>query len=239
MNKIIIPLISISILMPLSLFGQGKLSIGGMGAFYRPVLAEVNERYEVTYSDGTDIDKLEGNFLLGGFVGYQLSTNLGVRLQVTHWSEEASITPPPPLAGFIDPRMRIPQRQNQEIQVRTLMFDGQYYVNRSGSSIRVYFGAGLGIVFIRDKTSIESALGFKQSGEETFREFGFRPFVGADLFSARKMNFFVEAGYMISNYPVLTATLVPTTNYSYNIIVKEVNTSLNGLNATVGLKLNL
>lgn len=239
MSKTINSLISISMMMPLGLFGQGKLSIGGMGAFYRPVLAEVNERYEVTYSDGTDIDKLEGNFSLGGFVGYQLSTNLGFRLQVTHWSEEASINPPPPLAGVIDPRMRIPQRQNQEIQVRTLMFDGQYYVNRPGSSIRVYFGAGLGIVFIRDKTSIESELGFKQSGEETFREFGFRPFVGADLFSAGKMNFFVEAGYMISNYPVLTFTLLPTTNGNYSITVKEVNTSLNGLNATVGVKLNL
>lgn len=51
MSKIII---LVTMLMPLILFGQSKLSIGGMGAFYRPGLAEVNERFEVANSAGFD-----------------------------------------------------------------------------------------------------------------------------------------------------------------------------------------
>jgi len=240
MSKIII---LVTMLMPLILFGQSKLSIGGMGAFYRPGLAEVNERFEVANSagfDGVDVDQLEGNFLFGGFLGYQMLTNLGLRLQMTHWSEEASIIPPPPVAGVSpDPRIRPLSTENQEIQVRTLMLDWLFYVNQPGSSIRVYFGAGFGVVFIRDKTSSETVFGFKQSGEESFREFGFKPIVGADLFSAGKINLFVEAGYLISNYPVITSTLIEAADGSFSILVKAVKTSLNGLNATVGVKLSL
>lgn len=208
-----------------------------MSAFYKPALTEVNETYETANSAGIDVDKLDGSFLFGGFLGYHLSTNLGLRIQVTHWSEEASINPTTP--GIIDPRTRAPRRQNQEIQVRTLMFDGQYYVGQPRSSIRVYLGAGLGIVFIKDKTSFESFDGVVQSGEQTFLEFGFRPFIGADFFSASKITFFMEAGYLISNYPVTTATWEPTTDNAFILTIREVDTSLNGLNATVGVKLNL
>jgi len=136
--------------------------------------------------------------------------------------------------------------QEQKIRVIPIMLDGQYYVGHPKSLVRLYFGGGIGVVLIEDKVNSEVGLPSFDgttmntetfSNKNSFWEFSFRPFVGAELFSANRFTIFSEVGYMISKYPV-PSIRVETTNDGFSLIVDQEEVSLNGLETMVGLKLN-
>jgi len=68
-------LLALMIIAPIRVFAQGNISVGGVVAFYQPALDEIKEPYEESSRNGDIVDQLEGNFLFGGFIGYQPSPN--------------------------------------------------------------------------------------------------------------------------------------------------------------------
>lgn len=226
-------LLALIIIAPMRVIAQGTISVGGVVAFYQPALDEIKEPYEESTRNGDIVDKLTGSFLFGGFIGYHPSAKLGIRLRLAYWSEEASIDNNNNIDVFI---------QEQKIRVIPIMLDGQYYIGQPKSLVRLYFGSGIGVVLIEDQ--VNTQIGFTSwdgttmsietfSNKKSFWEFSFRPFVGAEFFSANRFTIFSEVGYMISKYPVLG---VETTDDGFALILEDV--SLNGLETMVGLKLN-
>ncbi len=131
--KGLILLLALIIIAPIRVFAQGNITVGGMAAFYQPALDEIKEPYEESSRNGDIVDKLAGSFLFGGFIGYQHSPKLGIRLRLAYWSEEASIDNNNSMAVFI---------QEQKIRVIPIMLDGQYYIGQPKSLVRLYFGSG-------------------------------------------------------------------------------------------------
>ncbi len=231
------------VLTPVTVFAQGNLSVGGFAAFYNPRLDAVNNLYEEAVREGLRVDELEGNLSFGGFAGYELTDNWGLRLHGTYWSESASLKD---TTNVADPRLRDPVTQKQEIRIVRFMFDGKYYLNPAESWIRFYVGTGFGLIFIEDKLRSEldipnfDGTTTRQTfmREQTFWEFGLRPFLGAQLFSQGRLSVFAETGYMIGKYPIISSTIEDNSGV-ISIITEIEEASLNGLSAMLGVKLNL
>ncbi len=209
------------------LHAQEGISIGASIGFYRASLDRIDAGFEGARANGANIENTDGGILAGGYLAYRVSPNFYWRVSLAFWRDQARGTATD-LGGEI-------QITNQ-VRLLPILLGVQYFLLPERSFVRPYIGGAAGMVLVRNVVTVLLSIIDEppnlSSSAATGSDFMTFPFAGLQFRTGKTLAIFIEAGYKLSNYSVIsTDTITGETERG--------KVSLNGLVVSLGTQVSL